>query len=84
MLGPTIFKKFSTLPVAFNMRIAVIIIGNINNNIIKLQGKNWLQQRWKKTWGIMVSANGRNTEQVEAAVNKASWVLRRIRKTFRS
>ena len=31
----------------------------------------------------MVSANGRNTEQVEAAVNKASWVLGRIRKTFR-
>ena len=37
----------------------------------------------EKDLGIMVSANGTNTEQVEAAVNKASWVLGRIRKTFR-
>ena len=37
----------------------------------------------EKDLGIMVTANGRNTEKVEAAVNKASWVLGRIRKTFR-
>ncbi len=33
--------------------------------------------------GIMIAATGRKKEQVEAAVNKASWVLDIIRKPFR-
>ena len=33
--------------------------------------------------GIKISANGKFSEQVEAAVNKASWTLGRIRITFR-
>ena len=37
----------------------------------------------EKDLGIMVTADGKCSAQVEAAVNKASWVLGRIRKTFR-
>lgn len=37
----------------------------------------------EKDLGIMVTNNGKCSAQVEAAVNKASWILGRIRKTFR-
>lgn len=37
----------------------------------------------EKDSGVMVSNNGKWAEQVETAVKKASWVLGRIRKSFR-
>ncbi len=37
----------------------------------------------EKNLGIMIAATGRNTEPLEAAVNKASWALGIIRKPFR-
>ena len=37
----------------------------------------------EKDLGIMITADGRCSAQVEAAVNRASWILGRIRKTFR-
>ena len=37
----------------------------------------------EKDLGVMVANNGKRSVQVEKAVNKASWVLGRIRKSFR-
>ena len=37
----------------------------------------------EKNLGVMVSNNGKWAAQVETAVNKASWVLGRISKSFR-
>ena len=37
----------------------------------------------EKNLGVMVSNNGKWAAHVETAVNKASWVLGRIRKSFR-
>ena len=37
----------------------------------------------EKDLGIMITTDGKCSAQVEAAVNKASWTLGRIRKTFR-
>ena len=37
----------------------------------------------EKDLGVRITADGRCSQQVEAAANKASWILGRIRKTFR-
>ena len=56
------------------------------------RGKYWIEEDGKrqeletteveKDLGIMVTIDGKCSAQVEAAVNKASWTLGRIRKSF--
>ena len=44
----------------------------------------WLEEtKVEKDLGVMVSSDGRNSKQVEAAVSKANKALARMRKTFK-
>ena len=66
----------------------VMHFGKINS-----KGKYWIEEggerqelektEVEKDLGVMVTIDGKCSAQVEAAVNKASWTLGRIRKTFR-
>ena len=49
-----------------------------------VEGKVWLETtEVEKDLGVMISSDGRNSKQVEAAVSKANRALGRMRKTFK-